>query len=76
MTQTCSKCQLTKRLCGYKVVVIQPEEILCITNLGSDGVYNLPDDALEQLRQDTGCRRVYGFAADVDFVVIRRGEDE
>jgi hypothetical protein len=52
--------------------MIRPGDILCVTNIGNDGMYALPVEAADKLKEDTGCRRVYFFADDVDFTIIRK----
>jgi hypothetical protein len=52
--------------------MIRPGDILCVTNLGNDGMYGVPVEAADRLKEDTGCRRVYFFSDDVDFTIIRK----
>jgi len=55
----------------YRVVVLRPDDVLIISNVGETNAYSVPQQAIDNLRADLRCKAVYMFAGDINYDILQ-----
>jgi hypothetical protein len=59
----------------YRVVVLRPDDVLIISNVGEANAYSVPQQAVDNLRADLKCKAVYLFSDDINYDILRSDTD-